>query len=157
MAKTLQTIGRFLCFSLGVLEFFSAIRFYYQGEDIVQNLEKLTPILFGTTHEGKILFCTYLITLGALRLSWSLGDGGLIAWILLLITHLVEWGMWCSFAILPSYRGDSTLSELVNEVISLQSPGGVHALVVLILLPVLIFFFLIMGPSAFSNGKSKTK
>jgi hypothetical protein len=157
MAKALQTVGRVLCFLLGVLEFISAVRFYFQGEDIVQNLEKLTPTLFGTTFEGKILFCTYLITLGALRLSWSLGDGGLIAWFLLLITHLVEWGMWCSFAFRPSYRGDSTLSELVNEVISLQSPGGVHALIVLILLPVLIFFFLIMGPSKFNNGKTKTK
>lgn len=149
------TAGRFICFLLGIFEFISAVQFYFQSEQTIEQ-NKLNPDILGTNEASKILFCTYLITLGIQRLSWALGNGGFIPWLLLLLTHLVEWGMWCGFAFLPRFRGDSTLNELFHEVATLQSPGGPHAFVVLILLPVLILFFLLMGPSQFQT-KQKSK
>jgi hypothetical protein len=156
MATVLLTIGRVICFLLGIFEFFSAFQFYFHGEQIVA-VDKLNPGIIGTEEACKILFCTYIITLGIQRLSWALGNGGLLPWLFLLLTHLVEWGMWCAFAFLPRFRGDSTLQELFQEVLTLQSPGGPHALVVLILLPVLILFFLLMGPSQFETNTSNKK
>jgi hypothetical protein len=151
---TMVTIGRILCFLLGVFEFFAAYKFYFHGEQIVE-VDKLTPAIIGTEEACRILFCTYIITLGIQRLSWAFGSGGLLAWLFLLLTHLVEWGMWCGFAFLPKFRGDLTLHELFHEVLSLKSDGGAHALVVLILLPVVILFFLLMGPSQFQTTTSK--
>ena len=147
-------IGRFLCLLLGIFEFFSSINFYFNSEEIVTIKEKLTPLIIGTNLSTKILFCTYLITLGIQRIEWSVSQGGFLQWILLLLTHTVEWLMWCSFAQLPKFRGDLSLNELIYEVITLQSIGGLHAFIVLILLPILILFFIIMGPGTF---KEKTK
>mmetsp|Transcript_2477 Transcript_2477/g.2438 ORF Transcript_2477/g.2438 Transcript_2477/m.2438 type:complete len:157 (-) Transcript_2477:130-600(-) len=153
----LINIGRILSFLLGIFEFISSITFYYNSIDRVENNERLTPIIIASNDIVKVLFCVYLITLGIQRLSWSLGNGGILSWLLLLLTHLIEWFMWCYFATLSSFRGDLSLNELIIEVITLKSIGGLHAFIVLILLPILILFFIIMGPGSFqSKTKSKT-
>jgi hypothetical protein len=149
---------RIVCTLVGLFEFISAVSFFFDGEYKVQSTEKLVPSVIGTDPNVKVLYCVYLITLGVQRLSWSSGNGGLIAWILLLLTHISEFWMWFTFATRSEFRGDSTLQELLLDIVTLKSYGGRHACIITVCLPTLILLFLLAGPNQFSttlSGKKK--
>ena len=100
----------------------------------------------------KILFCTYLLTLGCQRLTFGLSNGVTTSsWLILVLTHLVEMLMWWSFALSPSFRHDLTFTDLIQTVIQLEAKGGFKTAILLIGVPLMVGRFILTG------GPSKTK
>mmetsp|Transcript_1204 Transcript_1204/g.1963 ORF Transcript_1204/g.1963 Transcript_1204/m.1963 type:complete len:154 (+) Transcript_1204:45-506(+) len=148
----MEHLSRVVFGILGVFEFVSAASFYFNAAERVL-AERLTPAIFAENFPVKVLFCSYLITLGVQRLSWSLGSGGCAQWILMIVTHLTEWTMWCCFATGDDFRRNLTNGELFVEIATVKSPGGVHAAVVVVGVPLLILLLLLTGPGRFGKKK----
>ncbi len=129
-----------MCIGLGVFEFVSAYLFYNGSPQ-----DGLIPDIFYTYPEAKILFCTYIITLGCQRLTYGLGRVTTGSWIALVITHIVELIMWWSFAYLPSFRNKMNFGELLQDVVQLKSKGGFQTAILLVGVPMLVGRFLLSG------------
>lgn len=144
-----------MCLVLGFFEFFAAYDFFVNASTKVLT-DKLYPEVLATNEVARVVFCTWLVTLGCQRLTYATTRPSIGSWLSLLITHTAELVMWYYFAMLPSFRGDLTLQEMIFEVASMKSVGGVHAFICLIGVPLLIVSFLVNFPKNEDDKKAKS-
>jgi len=135
----------FVCLILGFFEFFAAYDFYVNADAKVLT-DRLYPVVLASDPTVRVVFCTWLVTLGCQRLTYAFSEPTFGSWIFLVITHIAELAMWYYFAMLPSFRGELTFEEMVVEVATLKSVGGAHAFICIIGVPLLILSFIINFP-----------
>jgi hypothetical protein len=150
----LISFTRVLCAFLGILEFCSTLLLLFDAETKLGS-QRIVPSIVGTNFAVKVVFGTYLSTLGIQRLSWALGNGGFWPWLCLIASHVIESVMWWTFALLPEFRRDMSIVDLCIDVVCVRSIGGVHAVIVLYLVPVLIGIFILTGPGNFIKHNEK--
>jgi hypothetical protein len=146
-------MSKVVCGILGLFEFFAAYDFFINAETKVVT-DRLYPAILASDDVARVVFCTWLVTLGCQRLTYATSKPTVGSWLSLIITHVAELAMWYYFAMLPSFRGSMTMEEMVVEVASLKSVGGVHACICLIGVPILILSFIINFPKGEKKSKS---
>ena len=100
----------------------------------------------------KLLYCTYILTLGLVRLTFATGNLTFLPWVALVLTHVIECYLWWSLALAPTFNKDSLSAvELAKEAVTLNLPGGFQTALQLVGVPVLIVLFLILGPRKATN------
>ena len=144
-------MSKYLCIGLGLFELIACADFYLNTEARVKE-SALLPPLIATDFTIKILYCAYILTLGFQRLTYGLTSASYKSWLCLLGTHLVEAGLWWSFALAPRFRNGLPIVDLIKNVVTLKSSGGPHAILVLIGVPLLLLSMVLQPPRA---GKSK--
>lgn len=144
-----------VCIVLGLFEFISATGIIFHPELKGQKEPLIPPVILEQTMT-RVLLAVYVMTLGLQRLTWATSRSTTYSWLCLLLTHIIEGGMWWFFAFSQPHLFNTTASDvkfdvILKETVTLRSKGGVPALIVLCGVPILVLFFALSGP----NNQSK--
>lgn len=81
-------------------------------------------------------------------MTFASGGGGLLPWVCLLVTHSLETVFWWSLALHPSFNTKSLgVAKLAIEAISFKLPGAADTFILLIVVPLLVAIFTVLGPN----------
>ena len=137
---------------LGLFEFVAVSQFLIKGaeEDHVARLFVLNPA-------SRILYAGFICFLGLQRLTYATGNGGVLSWICLCLTHVIETVVFyaLTFEAESLKNRDAILSFLLSTI---KLEKGKNNFILLILVPIIALSFIVAGPGGRSNDfKNKTK
>lgn len=143
-------------FIIGVFEFISTAKVLFMDPSALMKDHKVFPSYYFTDFKTKVLFCTYLMTLGFHRVSWATGGQSFGAWLCLIGTHVVESIMLWTLALETTHNKENLPPvEFIKQLVQGKAATPFDTFV-LIFVPVLVVILLIRGPPAVAK-KSKTK
>lgn len=141
-------------FIIGVFEFISTAKVLFLDPNVLMLEHKIFPSSFFTDFKTKVLFCTYLMTLGFHRVSWALGNHTFGAWLCLVGTHIVEGVMLWNLAMLPTFNQKGlTVAEFIKELVQGKVETAFDSFV-LIFIPILVVVLLVRGPPSTKKSKA---
>lgn len=151
----MPTILNVVIFIIGVFEFISTAKVLFLDPAGLMQEHKIFPSEFFLDFKTKVLFCTYLMTLGFHRVSWAAGGQSFGAWLCLVGTHVVEGIMLWTLALQPTHNVQNLPPiEFIKQLVQgkVATPFDTF---VLIFIPILVVILLVRGPP--SAKKIKTK
>jgi hypothetical protein len=139
---------------LGLFEFVAVSQFWIKGPE-----EDHVARLFVSNNATRVLYAGFICFLGLQRLTYATGNGGVIPWICLCLTHVIETVVFYVLTLeAESLRNKEAILSFLFSTIQLEK--GKNHFILLILVPIIALSFIVAGPGGRTsehNNKAKEK